>query len=201
MKRNALFLALFFCMAATLHAQEKKPAIQAFGGTPDERASTRIGYWDPAKKAVVGEFAIDYGRPVWKAEYEDAAKFDAMTKGKLWRFGSNFWTVLDTNIPLKVSGVNVPVGAYYLGLHRSEDGATWSLAFLDPAKVRGARLDAFAANQAAIAFKAPIKMEQAGEVAEKLTVTMAASKENPYDVTLKISWGKMQLTAPVQASL
>ena len=34
------------------------------------------------KHEAAGQFAINYGRPVWKSIYEDPAKFDAMTQGK-----------------------------------------------------------------------------------------------------------------------
>ena len=125
------------------HAQRSKPAIVAEGGQPDDRASARVLYWNTVKNGAAGQFAINYGRPVWKSVYEDPANFDRMTKGKIWRMGSNFWTALDTCLPLKISGKDVPAGYYYLGLHRSEDGSKWSLAFIDPAKVRAAHLDAF----------------------------------------------------------
>ena len=107
MKKALCVLALLMCCGVH-QAQEKKSSIGAFGGeTPDERASTRVLYWDSAKDSAAGEFAIDYGRPVWKSEYDDGTKFDAMTKGKLWRMGKDFWTVLDTSLPLKFSGKEV----------------------------------------------------------------------------------------------
>jgi hypothetical protein len=40
--------------------------------------------------------------------YEDPVKFDRMTKGKTWRQGKDFWTVLDTNLPLRIAGKEVP---------------------------------------------------------------------------------------------
>jgi hypothetical protein len=198
--------ALVLCFAPLLQAQENKPKkpmplIVAFGSDSPERGTTRVGLWNTQKKGGAGQFAIDYGRPVWRKEYEDAAKFDAMTKGKVYRLGSNFWTVLDTDIPLTVAGKTIPVGAWYLGLHRSEDGATWSLAFIDPAKARAARLDASEINKAPVEFKVPMTSEPAGEMKEKLTIDLLFQDMNPKDVTLKISWGKLQLTAPVQVPI
>jgi hypothetical protein len=125
------------------HAQQSKPTVVAEGGQLDDRASARVLYWNTVKHGAAGQFAIDFGRPLWKSIYEDPAKFDQMTKGKVWRMGSNFWTTLDTCLPLKISGKKVSVGYYYLGLHRSDDGSKWSLAFIDPAKVRAAHIDAF----------------------------------------------------------
>ena len=132
------------------HAQQSKPAIVAEGGQPDDRASARVLYWNTVKHEAAGQFAINYGRPVWKSDYEDPAKFDGMTKGKTWRMGSNFWTVLDTCLPLKISGKTRSRRLLLLGLHRSEDGSKWSLAFIDPAKVRAAHIDAFEIQKAPV---------------------------------------------------
>ena len=202
MKRLFSVFATVLLLALATQAQEApKQKFQAFGGTPDDRASTRVGYANTEKKTFGQQFAIDYGRPVWKKEYENAATFDTMTKGKVWRFGSNFWTTLDTNVPLKIAGRDVPVGTWYLGLRRSEDGAQWSLVFIDPAKVRGVTLDAFAINKAPIEFEAPLTTEKATELKEKLTVTLTPQKDDVKNVTMRISWGQLQLSAPIVAKL
>jgi hypothetical protein len=202
MKYLSIVFALLFCAVSAVSAQDKKPAVQAFGGnTPDDRGSTRVLYWDTVKNVPLGQLAIDFGRPVWKKEYENQAAFDSFTKGKVWRFGNNFWTTLDTAMPLKIGGKDVPAGLYYLGLHRSEDGATWSLAFVDPVKARKAGLDAFAIDKAPVEFKIPISVEKAATSADKLTVLLSADKGNIKEVTLKINWGTMQLSAPIQVAV
>ena len=183
------------------HAQQSKPAIVAEGGQPDDRASARVLYWNTVKHGAAGQFAIDYGRPVWKSDYEDPAKFDHMTKGKIWRMGSNFWTALDTCLPLKISGKDVPAGYYYLGLHRSEDGSKWSLAFIDPAKVRAAHLDAFEFEKAPIAFEVPMSIAKAATKAEKLTIELSYPKDNIRKVTLSVAWGTLALTAPIEVTV
>ena len=182
-------------------AQNNKPApppIVAFGSDSPERGTTRVGFWNTRKNMGAGQFAIDYGRPVWKKEYEDAAKFDAMTKGHVYRLGSNFWTTLDTDMPLTVGGTTVPAGLWYLGLARSADGATWSLVLIDPMKARAEHIDASEINRATIAYKAPMTIEQAAEPKDKLTIDLVFKRANPKDVTLRIGWGKLQLSAPVQ---
>ena len=201
MKKTLFLLALLMC-GDVLQAQEKKSSIVVDGnGMPDERASTRVLYWDSAKDSAAGEFAIDYGRPAWKKEYDDPAKFDAMTKGKVWRMGNNFWTVLDTNLLLKFPDKDVPIGSYYLGIHRSSDGNQWSLAFIDPVKVRAVQLDGFQIEKAPIQFKVPLTFEAASLPADKLTVTFRNSKDMPRDVTMKVAWGKMTLTVPIEVDL
>lgn len=201
MKYARLTFAMMLCLATVAQAQDAKSKLSVFGGEQAERSSVRLGYWDPEKKAVVGEFVINYGRPAWKKEYENAAAFDLMTKGKVWRLGSNYFTVLDTNLPLKIAGKDVPVGMYYLGLHRSEDGGTWSLAFIDPVKARTARLDAFAITQAPVEFRIPMTLEKATETKDKLTIALTSQKENMKSASLRISWGQLQLSAPIEVSL
>lgn len=201
MKYLSLVFALLFCAVAAVQAQDKKPAVQAFGGSTDERGSTRVLYWSTEKNLPLGQLAIDFGRPVWKKEYENAAAFDGFTKGKVWRFGKDFWTTLDTGLPLKIAGKEIPPGLYYLGLHRSDDGATWSLAFVDPVKARKGMLDAFMMDKATIEFKVPVSVEKAATSADKLTVLLSAKKENIKEVTLKINWGTLQLSVPIEVAV
>ena len=191
-----------FVIAGTaLPAQQQKPEIVAEDGGYQERGSARVLYWGPRIDAALGQFAIDYGRPSWKKEYDDVAKFDSMTRGKVWRLGSNFWTVLDTSIPLHIAGSEVDVGCYYLGLERSHDGSTWQLVFIDPAKARGMRLDAYQIQRAPVLFRAPMTVEPAGDVAEKLTITISYTKERIKDAKLSIAWGRLRLSAPVVATV
>jgi len=194
---------LLLCVASALRAQENKPRpkIIAFGSDSPERGTTRVGYWNNEKNMGAGQFAIDYGRPVWRKEYEDTANFDKVTKGKVYRLGSNFWTTLDTDMPLTVAGKTIPAGLWYLGLHRSADGATWSLVFIDPAQARAAHVDASEIERAPVAHKAPMTVEQSAESKEKLTIDLVFQKTNIKDVTLRIAWGKMQLSAPIQVPI
>jgi hypothetical protein len=181
--------------------QGAKPKVVAFGSDSPERGTTRVGYWSMEKNQGIGQFAIDYGRPIWKKDYEDQAKFDALTKGKVYRLGSNFWTTLDTDIPIKISGVTVPPGSWYLGLYRSPDGLAWSLAFINPAKARALHVDASEIQRAPVEFKAPVKNESASEMREKLTIDLLYQKGNLKDVTLRIGWGNMQFSAPVEVPI
>lgn len=191
---------MLLSLVSGLYGQDNKqrPKIVAFGSDSPERGTTRVGYWSNEKNQGAGQFAIDYGRPVWKKEYEDTAAFDKMTKGQVYRLGSNFWTTLDTDMPLTIGGKTIPAGSWYLGLHRSDDGAVWSLVFIDPAKARAAHVDASEIARAPVAFKAPMTVEQASESKEKLTIDLTWQKPNIKDITLRIAWGKMQLSAPIQ---
>jgi Protein of unknown function (DUF2911) len=196
-----LGMTLALCLTGLAGAQESKPApppIVAFGSDSPERGTTRVGFWNTKKDMGAGQFAIDYGRPVWKKDYEDTAKFDMMTKGKVYRLGSNFWTTLDSDMALNIAGTTVPAGLWYVGLARSADGATWSLVFIDPMKARAEHIDASEINRATVAYKATMTIEQATESKDKLTIDLVFKRGNPKDVTLRIGWGKLQLSAPVQ---
>jgi hypothetical protein len=196
-----LGVTLLLGLTGLVGAQDNKPApppIVAFGSDSPERGTTRVGFWNTKKDKGAGQFAIDYGRPVWKKDYEDTAKFDAMTKGNVYRLGSNFWTTLDSDMPLNIAGTQIPAGLWYLGLHRSQDGATWTLVFIDPMKARAEHVDASEISRAPIAYKAAMTLEQATESKDKLTIDLVFKRANPKDVTLRIGWGKLQLSAPVQ---
>jgi hypothetical protein len=95
-KTFSMLAAGIVLLATAAQAQQAKPIIVAEGGAPDDYASARVLYWNEKTNSAAGEFAINYGRPVWKPVYEDPVKFDALTKGKVWRMGSNFWTNLDS---------------------------------------------------------------------------------------------------------
>jgi hypothetical protein len=182
--------------------QQQRPRIVAEGGTPDDRASARVLYWNGRTDAAAGQVAIDYGRPVWKKEYNDSAKFDAMTRGKVWRMGSNYWTTLDTNLPLSIGGKKVPAGFYYLGLHRSEEGSEWSLVFIDPAKARKMRLDAFQIERAPVEFEAVMSnVTEAETPVEKLTLTLSYPKDDIKHVTMRVAWGNLVLSTPIDVVL
>lgn len=196
--RSALAVSV---LGLLMPAYAQKPNIVAEGGKPDDRASARVLYWNETKHGAAGQFAIDYGRPVWKSIYEDPVKFDQMTKGKIWRMGSNFWTSLDTCLPLKISGRAISPGYYFLALHRSVDGAKWSLVFIDPVKVRAARLDAFNADKAPVSFEVPMRIAQATGKPEKLTIELSYPQDNDRKVTLNVAWGTLALTAPIDVTV
>ena len=201
MKRYAMLVGVMLLFTLIAESQQK-PKIEAEGGTPDDRASARVLYWNGQTNSAAGQVAIDYGRPVWKKQYNDAAKFDAMTRGKVWRMGSNYWTILDTNLPLSISGKRVAAGLYYLGLHRSDNGSEWSLAFIDPAKARKMHLDAFQVERAPVEFEAHMSnVSKTENQAEKLTITLSYPKEDIKHVTMQIDWGNLVLSTPIEVTV
>ncbi len=202
MKKTHYALTFLIVAGTSLYAQqssEQQGSVVALGGgRVAQRASARVLYANRADNTFPGQLSISYGQPEWKSEYEDPTTFDQMTKGRVWRMGNNFWTVLDTNLPLRIAGKDIAVGAYYLGVHRAEDGDTWSLAFMDPTKIRRARLDASEIAKATIDFTVPMTFSKAEETAEKLAISLVSQKDAVENVTLKVVWGNFQLTTPIQ---
>jgi len=201
MKIHLLLVGVILLLSLNAEGQQPNAKIVAEGGTVDDRASARVLYWNTQAKAAAGQVAIDYGRPVWKKEYDDKVRFDAMTTGKIWRMGSNFWTLLDTQLPLSISGKRVAAGSYYLGLHRSEEGSEWSLVFIDPGRVRKGRLDAFQIEKAPVEFEAVMSTTPADTVTEKLTITLSYPKDDVKHITMRVAWGNLVLNAPIEVVL
>ena len=197
MKRASYALAFLVLAGTPLYAQQGSDVVALGGGRVGQRAWARVLYSNRADNTFPGQFSISYGQPEWRSEYGDPATFDRMTKGRVWRMGNNFWTVLDTNLPLRIAGKDIAVGAYYLGAHRSEDGDTWSLAFMDPVKIRRARLDASEIAKATIDFMVPVTVAQVEEATAELAISLN-TEDNLTEVTLKVLWGNLQLTAPIQ---
>jgi len=200
MKRITVTLCVSLLSVCFVRAQNEKPAMVAEDGGLQERGSARVLYWNTRADTAFGQFAFDYGRPVWKKAYEDPANFGKLTS-KIWRMGSNYWTILDTQLPLKIAGRDVAPGIYNLGLQPAPGGKSWSLAFIDPEKVRSARLDAFQIERAPILFSIPMTTEQPVSPADKLTITLTYAKEKPKNVKLTISWGTLQVSAPIEVTV
>jgi hypothetical protein len=201
MRTRILAGTMVVLSVASLHARQNQK-IEVEGGDVDDRGSARVLYWNDAAHAAAGQFAINYGRPVWHKEYDDPAKFDSITKGKVWRMGSNYWSNLYTDVPLTIAGTAVAPGLYFLGLQRSPDGSSWSLAFIDPVKVRKEHIDAFDIRKAKVEFTAPMSIEPANsEAVEKLTITLTHPENDTHNATLKVAWGHLALTAPVKVTV
>lgn len=200
MKGRLLVGVLALLMTSSLRAQQN-PKISVEGGSPDDRASARLLYWNNPAHAADGQLAINYGRPVWKKEYDNPSTFDKMTKGQIWRMGSNFWTNLYTDVPVTIGGKSISPGFYFLGMQRSADGSSWNLAFIDPVKVRKSRIDAFDIRKATVDFTAPMTVDSSNsETVEKLTIALANAQDDIRSATLKVAWGHLALTAPVHVA-
>jgi hypothetical protein len=199
--RTAIMMFLILLLSGSVAAQQKN-GISVEGGAPDDRASARLLYWNQAANTAAGQLAINYGRPLWRKDYEDPAKFGAMTEGKIWRMGSNFWTNLYSDIPVAISGKAIAPGLYFLGMERSPDGSSWRLAFIDPVEVRESRIDAVEIRKAPVEFTVPMNLGPPASMSvQKLTITLAHRENDIHNATLTVAWGHLALTAPVRVTL
>ena len=187
-------------LAGKLNIYPDKPTI-------DERGSTRQFHWDG--QGSPGQFAINYNRPAWKPEF--AQRFEELTKGRYWRLGHDFWTILDTNIPLTIAGADVPAGMYYLAVERSQDGRRWQLLVIDSDKARRQLQDAGSmhdgqAPDLPVLFKTALRYRELPQSGEKLTILLSGKPQHlkeegaeKADAVLLIDYGPHRLSAPIQA--
>jgi hypothetical protein len=181
-----------------LLAQDAK--FEAFDGQ-SERGSASIAYFSqPSENEfnAEGGFVITYGRPEWRAEYDE--QFDELTKGKRWRFGNNSWTTLDTNVSLKIAGAEVAPGYYYLVLERGQ-GDDWSLVILDPKPLQKKKMDASGAEETTGGITAPLTTSMTAEPATKLTVNLTKNENDLTKASLDIQWGKRKLSATIDVGV
>lgn len=156
-----------------------------------QRGNTRIFYWFGPDSA--GQLAIDYGRPRWQPAF---GKFVQKAGGPRWRFGENFWTTLDTNIPLQLGGVDVAPGLYYLALqHPAANGV--QLVLLDPDEVRARRLDAYEVPKTTGGIVVTMKAATSDLVADELEVELTVDTKTKDTGALTIRFGPHVLTAPL----
>ena len=64
MKRSIMLVGAMLLFTLIAEAQQK-PNVVAEGGTPDDRASARVLYWNAKTDSAAGQVAIDFGRPIW----------------------------------------------------------------------------------------------------------------------------------------
>ena len=145
-----------------------------------------------------GQVCLEYGDPEWRKEYEE--RFDELTKGRRWRLGKDFWTTLDTDVPLRFGATRIAPGYYFLLLARSEEDR-WSLVFADPAPIRGRRLDAFQAGEVPGGTEVTMTRRKAAESERRLTIRFITETTSPTRGTLEIRFGPHVLTTSFSAEV
>ncbi|MCA8976634.1 MAG: cupin domain-containing protein [Planctomycetes bacterium] len=166
-----------------------KPLRQTPYDETSARGAARIFYWYGPDSA--GQLVLDHGRPRWNVGYE---KFLTAPSGRRWRFGENFWTTLDTNIPLTLGGVEVAAGQYYCVLQNTAQKGL-ELLLLDPATVRARHLDAYEAQKTTGGLGVPLRRQRAPFAAGRLAVTMTVDRSRDDHGQLDIHFGPHLLSA------
>lgn len=174
---------------------------QSFPPTNDARKSTRLFlYTSNGGFKPLGQVFVGYGPIDWKPQYDQAiesGRFD----GQHWRLGKDFWTTIDTNVPIEIGGAEVEPGSYYLSLMRNADG-TYKLGIHDPVEVRKGRFDAFQVQAGNIAAKAYGKMthESIEEAASELTLSIRYDSD-PTNASFRIEFGPHRVSCPLRVKL
>ena len=98
---------------------------------------------------------------------------------------------------MELSGVKVPVGAYYAVLeHTKELGLR--LVLLSPNKVRKSRLDAYEAPKTRGGISIPLTLAKAKGRAGTLTLGLTVDRSKKDTGALTIRFGPHVLTAPLK---
>jgi hypothetical protein len=161
------------------------------GITP--RARVRANYYTKDRNDQwgnsPGQISIEYGLPVWKAEYD--ALFEKMPTGKRWRLGSNYWTNLASTLPFEISGKQVKSGYYFLVMEHTQPDL-WSLILLDPAEVTRRQMDPYHVNSrdSGPGISLPLKWERVDKTADKLAISLKLNDTNPKEMVIHINFGK-----------
>ncbi len=201
--KTLLGLLLIACCSISAAPAQQRRDFWVYGQVVEQRGASRIGYWKRNVNAGLGEVVVDYGRPVWKDNYVN--QLDQLTRGKMWRMGDNYWTLLDTNLALEMAGVEVSVGLYYLAVRRSPDGSNWDLVFIDPVRSREKGLDSYDVgtrpDEIPILFSVPLVFEESAAPVEQLTILLSLDQGSQTKGRMRLSWGNLALSAPLKITL
>ncbi|HLQ37985.1 MAG TPA: DUF2911 domain-containing protein [Planctomycetota bacterium] len=173
------------CSARVRGADGTQPLAQ-----PMLRRCSRVVF-APAKDGKLLAALLDHGTPAWNGERAKAMA--ALKTGSRWRFGTDWWTTLDSDVPLLIGGKKLPAGCWHLVLQKA-DGDGWNLCCCAAADQLGQRLDAFSADQAKPALVVPLTVAKATKMADALQVQFAVDGRQ---LLLEVLFGDHRLTVPL----
>lgn len=172
-----------------------RPQLQAFAQTT-ERTRSRVAWF--SGNGGAGQLTIEHGPVLWNDAFAELVA-SPRAIGTRWRFGSDFWTSLDTSVPLQIGEVEVPAGYYYLTLVQPEAGR-FVLGLHDAAAVRKAHMDASQAAQLEGGIEVPLAHHADERATDKLSIAVQLDEGRDRG-HLRIALGPHRLDAPVTAKL
>jgi hypothetical protein len=178
---------LLLAMAGALPAQ-----LIAFDMNSGRR-SAGLFFWDDGKHP--GSFVFHYGTPGWKADYETLVERE---QAETIRLGKDYWTTLENSLPLRLGETTLPVGHWYLALHKTQEGA-FHIAAFDAARLRKARVPANTPDAGEPDLEFALTRERLDEVQQELRIITTANEEDPTRGTIALRWGPYRLATPFQA--
>lgn len=136
---------------------------------------------------------VDHGLPAWNDSR--ASAIEEFPDGGLWRFGSDFWTTLETNVAIQLGPKKLSPGDYRLALKRTGEG--WGLAVIATRKQRKKVADALLVDQVSPMFVVPLLAEQDADPAGELAVDLLPPGSDEGDARLRIRFGPHALGCSV----
>lgn len=144
---------------------------------------------------------IEHARPKWRQEL---AKLQSAMKPKSrWRLGQNFWSSLETTVPITIGKTRLKPGHWFLMLQRQK-GDAWALVTLPSKKAYKQAVDAFQVAGVKTGTVIPLATEASGpkrQESEQEELSIALVPQPGLTAQLEIRWGPALLTAPVQFHL
>lgn len=170
--------------------------VQAFGGGA-ARGGHRLLFW--SGNASVGQIHVGYGVVPWNDAMNEKLATGAFL-GKRWRLGRDFWTTLDTNLPLVVGDQKVAPGLYYLTLKQTGEREA-VLELHDPAVARKMRLDAFQPDRLPAGIPMAMEWKTGEDAADRLEISVHGDDGELGKGHLEIRFGPHALRCAFAAEL
>lgn len=184
----------FAKLVAAVRAKAGPVGPQGFAQIGTRRANRIVWFAEHG-----GQIALSHAAVPWDAKY-DRALAEGRFVGKRWRLGADFWTTLDTSVPLRFGDVTLAPGYYYLTLAQPR-ADTFVVCAHDPVEVRKQRLDPVFAQQLQGGVEIPLAHATGGEIADLLAIQITMVAPRSANGALSIRFGGHTLTAPVTVEL
>jgi len=188
--------------AAAFLAPAANAQIQAFGGQDEDRMASTLIFAETSNGfSPKGGVSVSYSQPDWKDSYDkvlESGKFNGTNQ----RLGKNWWTTLDTTVPLEIGGTKIKPGAYYLGIH-VDDGGKFTLLVIDAKKAMTTGMAPFVPKGYQSEYEAPLQLAKNSleETQKKMMIEITANDDDASVGKFSIRWGKHELSAPVKFHL
>lgn len=202
MTRTFIILAALTLAVGSLAAQQQEPpqaplrvAASSYATVEVHLNSRRIGnewYEEDASLSGPSRIAITYGQPHARGRVVEGG---LVPRDTVWRFGANMETTLHTDLDITLGTLKLPRGDYSLFMLYT--GSAWQLIVNRGTGRWGTDRDAaHDIGRVTLASRALAEPEDA------LTIYLVPSSPRPRSGyadlggTLRIKWGRTELTAP-----
>lgn len=164
---------------------------QRYLQTPDRHTSSVSAFGEAGYE---GSVIISHGSPVWKSSYAEQVKNrDAIAAGARIRFGNNLWATYESTTDATIGGVAVPAGYYYLAFEKGESSV--GICMFDAAEMRTKKVPSYQPLQTG-GISIPMTLVETSSDEEELMSDFSIHNKT-HEISLDISWGPFELSAPV----